>query len=102
MIVLEVIQNKKEQVTLKLISDMSIGAWISVSEEESKQKYKLVVKINATDKLIFVDKMGLKKLEIKTPKLMGLLISGTAEILSDGAEFDDTLSRVVGRLRVGK
>ncbi len=93
---------EQEQSTLKLIADLSLGAWISVIEEEEKLKYKLVVKINATDKLIFVDKMGLKKFEIKTPALMSRMISGEIMILSGGAEFDDTLSRVVGRLRVGK
>lgn len=93
---------EKEQVVLKLIDDMSLGAWISVMEASAKEKYKLVVKINATDKLIFVDKMGLKKFEIKTPELMTRILGGDIEILSGGAEFDDTLSRVVGRLRVGK
>ncbi|UZE97870.1 DUF1631 domain-containing protein [Alkalimarinus alittae] len=93
---------EKEQETLKLIADLSLGAWISVLEGDIKEKYKLVVKINATNKLIFVDKMGLKKFEVKTPAFMKKLIDGEIEILSGGAEFDDTLSRVVGRLRVGK
>ena len=93
---------EQEKLTLKLISEMSLGSWISVFEANENQKYKLVVKINATDKLIFVDKMGLKKFEIKTPELMQRMISGDIELLSGGAEFDDTLSRVVGRLRVGK
>ena len=93
---------EQEQLTLKLIAELSLGAWVSVLEGQEKLKYKLVVKINATDKLIFVDKMGLKKFEIKTPELMARLISEEIMILSGGAEFDDTLSRVVGRLRVGK
>nr|WP_285903222.1 DUF1631 family protein [Alkalimarinus sediminis] len=93
---------EEEQITLKLISELSLGAWISVLEDGERQKYKLVVKINATDKLIFVDKMGLKKYEVKTPELMAQLIAGEVVVLSGGAEFDDTLSRVVGRLRVGK
>lgn len=93
---------EQEQLTLKLIAELSLGAWISVLEGDEKLKYKLVVKINATDKLIFVDKMGLKKFEVKTADLMARLISGDVMILSGGAEFDDTLSRVVGRLRVGK
>lgn len=93
---------EEEQLTLKLIADLSLGAWIAVIDGSEKSKYKLVVKINATDKLIFVDKMGLKKYEVKTPELMARIISGEVMILSGGAEFDDTLSRVVGRLRVGK
>ncbi len=93
---------KKEQVILKVISEISLGAWISVESEDDKERYKLVVKINSTDKFIFVDRLGLKKLEIKTDELLCRMNAGQIKVLSEGAEFDETLSRVVGRIRVGR
>lgn len=93
---------EKEQAVLKVISGMTLGSWIAVGSRDGKDKYKLAVRINATDKLIFVDRLGLKKIEIKTPELMQRMITGEIRLLSDGADFDDTLSRVVGRIRVGR
>jgi len=100
----------REQAALKIASELSLGAWISivsneniVSDESKKnKKYKLVVKINATDKFIFVDKMGLKKIEIKTLELVNRMVKGEIKVLNDGVVFDDTLTRVIGAIRVGK
>lgn len=100
----------REQAALKIASELTLGAWVSVvntnsveSDEDYKnEKYKLVVKINATDKFIFVDKMGLKKIEIKTPALIKRMVEGEIKVLNDGVVFDDTLTRVIGAIRAGK
>ena len=72
------------------------------NEGKKNKKYKLVVKINATDKLIFVDKLGLKKIEIKTPEFVNRMVKGEIKVLNDGMVFDDTLTRVIGAIRVGR
>jgi len=100
----------REQAALKIISELTLGAWISIvsheevvnGEGDGNEKFKLVVRINATDKFIFVDKMGLKKIEIKTPELIKRMVKGEIKVLNDGVVFDDTLTRVIGAIRVGK
>ena len=94
----------REQAALKIASELTLGAWISIVGDESAEsgKYKLVVKINATDKFIFVDKLGLKKIEIKTPELIKRMVKGEIKVLNDGVVFDDTLTRVIGAIRVGR
>ncbi|SDW63284.1 DUF1631 family protein [Marinobacter mobilis] len=69
---------------------------------ENLLRLKLAVRIPATQKLIFVDRLGLNRTEYTEKSLIGDLVQGHVRILSEAAEFDDTLSRVVGRIRVGK
>ena len=100
----------REQAALKIASEITLGAWISIASDVNiesnegieNEKYKLVVKINATDKFIFVDKLGLKKVEIKTPELIKRMVKGEIKVLNDGVVFDDTLTRVIGAIRVGR
>ena len=63
---------------------------------------KLAVRINARRKLVFVDRLGLNRTELTVDGLVDHLLAGTARILGASAEFDETLSRVVGRIRVGR
>ncbi|MCP5160443.1 MAG: DUF1631 family protein [Hahellaceae bacterium] len=91
-----------EQQTLETIDNIKLGAWVELRVNDELMRMKLAVRINATDKLIFVDRMGLRRQEVKREELMARLIEGAARVLSDGAEFAETLERVVGRIRVGK
>lgn len=98
---------EQERDVLAQIEKCKLGAWISMNkkdeqENQSSQRYKLVVKIAASDKFIFVDKLGVKKLELTESMLMKGIIEKEIEILSDGAEFDQSLERVVSRLRASK
>ncbi len=94
----------REQAALKIASELTLGAWVSIVSDKGveNEKFKLVVKINATDKFIFVDKIGLKKIEIKTPELIKRMVKGEIKVLNDGVVFDDTLTRVIGAIRVGR
>jgi len=87
---------------LAIVDALSLGAWISVMGDEGKQRYKLAVKLAATGKYLFVDKFGIKKLEFKEAKLVAAVIDASVEVLSDGAEFEDSLERVVSRIRMSK
>lgn len=92
----------KENEVLGVLSNFSLGAWISIKIDNEKQRFKLVVKLAATGKYIFVDKLGVKKKEYLEADLVQAIINQEIEILSDGAEFEDSLERVVSRLRMSK
>ena len=87
------------------VDRLGMGSWIALKKtpgEEGEQRLKLAVRINASRKLIFVDRLGLNRTELTVDALVERLLAGTARILGATAEFDETLSRVVGRIRVGR
>lgn len=87
------------------IGQLGPGSWIALKsspESNEEQRLKLAVRLDARGKLIFVDRLGLNRTELLTDELAEHLLAGTGRILGAAAEFDETLSRVVGRIRVGK
>jgi len=84
------------------VDELRLGGWVELLEENEKLRMKLAVRINASGKLILVDRLGLNRREIGRQLLIERLLDGTARVLSGGAEFDEALSRVVGRIRVGR
>lgn len=95
------------------VSALKLGSWIAIEPTAATEKpsdglpiealkLKLAVRLNATDKLVFVDRLGLNRTEYTSAALIEMIIAGTARTLSSEAEFEDTLSRVVGRIRVGR
>lgn len=93
---------EKQNAILDVIRTFKLGAWISIHSEEDIQRFKLVVKLAATGKYVFVDRLGVKKREFLEPDLMQAIESEHVKVLSDGAEFEDSLQRVVSRLRMTK
>jgi len=51
---------------------------------------------------VFVDRLGLNRREFLQDELVNGIVEGRIRVLGSSAEFDDTLSRVVGRIRVGR
>ena len=92
----------KENEVISALSHFNLGAWVSIKIADEKQRFKLVVKLAATGKYIFVDKLGVRKKEYLEADLVQAIINQEIEILSDGAEFEDSLERVVSRLRMSK
>lgn len=87
------------------VDTLGPGSWIALKGEapdEQEKRLKLAVRINARQKLVFVDRLGLNRTELTNDQLVDHLLAGTARILGASAEFDETLSRVVGRIRVGR
>ncbi|MDX1633114.1 MAG: DUF1631 family protein [Marinobacter sp.] len=92
-----------------LVNAIKLGGWIvredvtdSTSDVRAAQRLKLAVRLNATRKLVFVDRLGLNRVEFQVSELVDRVLAGEIRVLNQSAEFDDTLTRVVGRLRVGK
>ncbi|MCP5206677.1 MAG: DUF1631 family protein [Hahellaceae bacterium] len=93
-------QRIKELELTEAISDLKMGAWVEFTRRDELEKGKLAVKTKATQKLIFVDKLGLNRFEIKVDELVAQVLEGKARILDSGTEFDDSLERTVSRIRM--
>lgn len=96
-----------EATAYRLVDEIKLGSWIALEDQATDndtapRRLKLAVRINASRKLIFVDRLGLNRTEFSVDDLAAGLVAGKIRILSSAAEFDDTLSRVVGRIRVGR
>ncbi|WP_372965144.1 DUF1631 family protein [Marinobacter sp.] len=102
---LERLRKEAEAAATKLVEGIGLEGWISLqgeSQENEPLRLKLAVKIAASRKFIFVDRLGLNRHQFMHDELVAGIVEGRIRILGGGAEFDDTLSRVVGRIRVGR
>lgn len=91
-----------ERKALELISKLSLGAWISIDKDGDKQRFKLAVKFAAKKRYVFVDKYGVKKVEFDESALVTEMTEDRLQVLNDGADFDDSLERVIGRMRMSR
>jgi hypothetical protein len=101
----ERLRQEKEAAARILVGRIKLGGWIVVENRETPaepRRLKLAVRINASRKLVFVDRLGLNRREFNEDALIDQVVAGDVRILGAPAEFDDTLSRVVGGIRVGK
>lgn len=101
----ERLYREKTQLAQKQVDELGLGGWIAVNSEQPNveaTRLKLAVRTNASRKLIFVDRLGLNRREFLDDELVLGIVEERIRILGGSAEFDDTLSRVVGRIRVGR
>ncbi|MEC7815641.1 MAG: DUF1631 family protein [Pseudomonadota bacterium] len=99
------VQAQRESVAQKQVEGIPLGGWIQRMSSETDaepQRLKLAVKITASRKFVFVDRLGLNRTEFLEDALVAEVAAGRIRVLGSAAEFDDTLSRVVGRIRVGR
>lgn len=90
------------QKVLAEVDRLEAGSWIQLGTGDEAVRLKLALRIRASGKMVFVDRYGLNRREVLREELARRVRDGEAQLLSEGAEFADTLSRVVGRLRVGR
>ena len=97
-------REQQEREAGQQVDSISLGGWIGVvsASEEEPLRLKLAVKIAASNKFVFVDRLGLNRTEFRYDDLVAGIVEGRVRVLGKAAEFDDTLSRVVGRIRVGR
>ncbi|MCL7944547.1 DUF1631 family protein [Marinobacter sp. ATCH36] len=96
---------EKQAAAGQVVDGIKLGGWIveeNVGADQGPVRLKLAVRINASKKLIFVDRLGLNRREFLVDELVDEIVAGRIRVLGSSAEFDDTLSRVVGRIRVGR
>ncbi|MBU2955700.1 DUF1631 family protein [Marinobacter sp. F3R08] len=101
----ERIWKERKLLAEKQVDAIKLGGWIVVEPNEKPEeavRLKLAVRINASRKLVFVDRLGLNRREFLEEELVEKVAEGRIRVLGTSAEFDDALSRVVGRIRVGR
>lgn len=99
------LEQEQRQAAHKLVDGIKLGGWIVLAENDAvgdPVRLKLAVRINASNKLVFVDRLGLNRREFLVDGLVQEVLAGRVRVLGSSAEFDDTLSRVVGRIRMGR
>lgn len=96
------VRREREMEARRAVDNLKLGGWIALRSEDTPIRLKLAVKIAATRKLVFVDRLGLNRTEYTEQALVDEIVEERVRVLTSAAEFDDTLSRVVGRIRVGK
>ena len=85
------------------IARLAIGAWLTLPGDDGKSvEGKLAVRLASADKMIFVNRSGLKVGEYTTSQLVQLTVAGDCSIDDAGVEFEDTLARVVSGLRIDR
>jgi len=65
--------------------------WVEFTGEDDNTRCKLVAKTIAIDKLIFVNRQGVKVVEKATMGFTRELRDGTVSIISDGLQFSSEL-----------
>ncbi|MBA56240.1 MAG: hypothetical protein CMK89_17455 [Pseudomonadales bacterium] len=93
------ISDEELAAALSAVDSLQVGGWVSQETSEGEQRCKLAVKIRASEKLVFVNRLGIKVLDITRQDLARLLVHGAVTILDTGAAFDSTLERVVRTLQ---
>lgn len=89
------VTDEERQTALDAIDQIQIGGWITQQTSKGEERCKLAVRLRGRDKLIFVNRLGVKVLEIDRQPLAELLARGLVGIVDTGQKFDNTLERVV-------
>ena len=88
---------------LQTVDHLAVGIWVEfLAEDDQTIRCKLAAKINAIDKLIFVNRQGVKVVETTRERLARELQQQTVRIISDGLLFSRALESVIGELRESK
>lgn len=83
------------EAALQAVDQLQVGGWIVQQTTKGEERCKLAVRLRGRDKLIFVNRLGVKALEIDRQPLAELLARGLVTIIDTGEKFDNTLERVV-------
>lgn len=89
------ISDEERETALQAIDQIQVGGWIVQQTSKGEERCKLAVRLRGRDKLIFVNRLGVKVLEIDRQPLAELLARGLVTIVDTGQKFDNTLERVV-------
>jgi hypothetical protein len=84
------------------VDGINIGGWIDYSKDNESIVCKLAVKMKATERMIFVNRVGEKVLDTHREELAELMAKGCVTIVDKGRAFDRALESVVKSIRQEK
>ncbi|MCG8672381.1 MAG: DUF1631 domain-containing protein [Pseudomonadales bacterium] len=83
----------------KKVQQLQVGAWLELTQNEQKVRCKLAAHIKSADKMIFVNRSGVKVLEKTQLEIAYDLKSEKLLMLDDSLLFDRALENVIANLR---
>ena len=90
----------------KQVFDLNPGHWIVIVDsavgKPGIDRMKLAMRLSSRQKLVFVDRLGLNRLEFQEQEMARHIAAEKIRVVENGLDFDDTLSDVVGRIRGGR
>ncbi len=99
---MEEVDPQVEPALLARIDAMPIGAWIEVRDPGRQTvRCRLVARVDDEQRLVFVNRRGMKVAERTRLDLAAALQAGHAVLLDDAEVFDRALQSVIGDLRRG-
>lgn len=84
---------------VKEVRRMATGAWVEFRKGEGGLRCKLAANIRDGEKLIFINRRGIKLCEYSAPGFAALLENDLARIIEESAVFDKALETMIGDLR---
>lgn len=78
---------------------LSVGQWVEVIDDEDRLRCRLAAILRASGKRVFVNRRGVKALDMLISELADRLRQETVVLLGDGQLFDKALSSIIGDLR---
>ena len=75
------------------------GQWVEFSEGDIAQRCRLAANLRSGDKMVFINRRGIKVCEHSAMSLAVALQDGAAKLIEEGALFDRALEAVIGDLR---
>lgn len=85
------------------VNQLNVGGWVVLTDAAgTESRCKLAVRIKATDKFIFVNRLGIKVWEAQFEELVRAVALGEVTIQDTGAQFDSALERVVKTIQSEK
>lgn len=89
-----------EDLGLLQVKHLRVGTWIELQEDdENILRCKLTAILPSPERFIFVNRTGLKVLELSHEALVSAFARGTARALDDVLLFDRALASVIGSLQ---
>lgn len=86
----------------KAVAVLEVGALANYLKEGKQERCKLAVKMQAKDRYIFVDRVGVKVWEANQQQVIEAVARGLLTIIDSGVKFDRALERVVMNIQSGK
>lgn len=75
------------------------GQWVEFDDGDTTQRCRLAANLRSGDKMVFINRRGIKVCEHSAMSLAVALRDGAAKLIEEGALFDRALEAVIGDLR---
>lgn len=93
------------QAATRALNDLQVGGWVVLApgvfgvSEDTEERLKLAVVVKGGDKHIFVNRLGVKRLELDKTRFVKAVALGEMSIVDNGIQFSSALEKVVRNIQ---